>query len=68
MFCECGLRMVASSTAPYTAKDGTQRRYTSYVCPGYLAGHCENGTRVPEGWVRSVVIGKLSERLFPDAH
>jgi site-specific DNA recombinase len=65
LFCECGLRMVASSSSPYIAKDGTERRYTSYVCPGYLGGHCENGTRVSEEWVRSVVIGKLRERLFP---
>ncbi|MBL9089927.1 MAG: recombinase family protein [Planctomycetaceae bacterium] len=67
LFCECGLRMVASSSSPYVAKDGTERRYTSYVCPGYLGGHCENCTRVPEEWVRSVVIGKLCERLFPES-
>ena len=67
LFCECGVRMVASSTRPYVAKDGIERRYTSYVCPGYLAGHCENGTRVPEEWVRSVVLGKLRERLFPES-
>jgi DNA invertase Pin-like site-specific DNA recombinase len=67
LFCECGLRMVTSSSSPYVAKDGTERRYTSYVCPGYLGGHCENGTRVSEEWVRSVVIGKLRERLFPES-
>jgi len=65
LFCECGLRMTASSSSSYVAKDGTERRYTSYVCPGYLAHHCENGTRVPEPWVREMVIGKLRERLFP---
>jgi DNA invertase Pin-like site-specific DNA recombinase len=68
LLCECGLRMVAGSSTPYVAKDGTERRYTSYVCPGYLGGHCENGTRVPEEWVRSIVIGKLRERLFPESH
>lgn len=67
LLCECGLRMVAGSSTPYVAKDGTERRYTSYVCPGYLGGHCENGTRVPEEWVRSIVIGKLRERLFPES-
>ncbi len=67
LFCECGLRMTASSSSPYLAQDGTERRYTSYVCPGYLAGHCENGTRVPEPWIRAMVIGKLRERLFPQS-
>jgi hypothetical protein len=66
LFCECGLRMVASSGGVYKAQDGSERRYTSYVCPGYLGGHCDNGTRVPEDWVRSVIIDKLVERLFPD--
>lgn len=67
LFCECGVRMVASSSSPYVAKDGSRRRYTSYVCPGYLAGHCENDTRVSEDWVRRMVIDKLCERLFPEA-
>lgn len=66
LFCECGLRMTASSSSAYVAKDGTQRRYVSYVCPGYLGGHCENGTRIPEPWIREMVIGKLRERLFPE--
>lgn len=67
LFCECGLRMTACSTGEYTAKDGTTRRYVSYVCPGYLGGHCENSTRVSEEWVRSVVIEKLRARLFPES-
>lgn len=66
LHCECGLRMVASSGGAYTATDGTQRRYASYACPGYLAGHCENNTRVPEEWIRTVVINTLRERLLPD--
>lgn len=67
LFCECGLRMVASSSTPYTDKAGGVRRYTSYVCPGYLARHCSNDTRVPEAWIRQAVIDKLRERLFPDS-
>lgn len=67
LFCECGIRMTASSGGAYMTKDGEQRRYVSYVCPGYLAGNCENGTRVPEQWIRSVVMGKLKERLFPES-
>jgi DNA invertase Pin-like site-specific DNA recombinase len=67
LFCECGLRMTASSSGVYMTKDGEPRRYVSYVCPGYLGGHCENGARVPEDWIRLVVIAKLRERLFPEA-
>jgi site-specific DNA recombinase len=67
LFCECGLRMVASSTRVYVTKDGEERRYVAYVCPGYVAGHCENGTRVPEEWIRSTVIALLRQRLFPES-
>ncbi len=66
LFCECGLRMTASSSAKYVAKSGEERRYVSYVCPGYLAGHCENATRVPEEWIRLVVVGTLRDRLFSE--
>ena len=67
LYCECGLRMIASSGGAYTAKDGTQRRYAAYVCPGYVAGHCANNTRVPEEWIRKVVINQLRERLSLDS-
>lgn len=67
LFCsECGLRMTASSSAPYTAKDGRTRKYASYVCPGYLSGHCANRKRVPEEWIRRIVVQRLLERLFPE--
>jgi len=66
LFCGvCGLRLTASSSGAYTAKDGSQRRYAAYICPGSLSGHCTNTTRVPEEWIRQVVIGKLRARLFP---
>lgn len=65
LFCECGRRMTASSNGVYIAKDGSERRYVSYVCPAYLDGLCENDCRIPEEWIRSVVIGKLRERLLP---
>jgi len=66
LFCsECGLRMTASSTAEYVNKSGEAKRYVSYVCSGYLAGHCENSKSVPEQWLREVVVSKLRERLFP---
>ena len=62
---ECGLRMTVSSSSSYITKYGEAKRYTSYVCPGYLDGHCPNGTRVSEEWLRAVVVGKIRERLFP---
>lgn len=66
LFCECGLRMTASSNGAYTAKDGTERRYTSYVCPAYIAGHCANDVRVPEKWIRQTVVDTLRKRLLPE--
>ncbi len=66
VFCaECGYRMTASSTAEYVDKQGTTKRYTSYVCSRYRAGSCTNGTSVPEQWLREVVVQKVCERLFP---
>lgn len=67
LYCECGLRMIASSGSAYIARNGNSRRYVSYVCPGYTGGHCTNGTRVPEEWIRKVVVDKLRERLLPDS-
>lgn len=68
LFCGvCGLRLTATSTGAYTAKDGSQRRYAAYICPGSIAGHCTNTIRVPEEWVRQAVIGKLKDRLFAAA-
>jgi DNA invertase Pin-like site-specific DNA recombinase len=63
----CGLRMTASSTGVYITKSGEQRRYVSYVCPGYLGRHCINDTHVAEPWIREVVIAQLRKRLFPDS-
>jgi len=66
VFCsECGLRMTGSSTSAYVAESGEVRRYTSYVCSGYLSGQCANSKRVPEQWLREVVIARIRARLFP---
>ncbi|MAD80495.1 MAG: recombinase family protein [Pirellulaceae bacterium] len=66
VFCsECGLRMTASSSSKYVTKSGEERLYVSYVCPGYLGGHCLNSKTVPEKWLREVVVAKVRERLFP---
>ena len=66
VFCsECGLRMRPSSSPEYITKSGEAVRYVSYVCPGYLAGYCENSKTVPEQWLREVVVAKIRQRLFP---
>jgi DNA invertase Pin-like site-specific DNA recombinase len=65
VFCECGLRMVASSTTAFTTKAGETRRYTSYVCPGFRDGACENRCRIPEAWLRRTVVAALRDMLFP---
>lgn len=61
----CGLRMIASSGRPYTMKSGETRRYTTYVCPGYLDRACPNNRRVSEPWLREQVVNRLLTRLFP---
>jgi hypothetical protein len=65
LFCECGRRMTISSGGAYVTTAGVERRYVAYFCSGYSSGHCANSTRVPEEWLRTQVIGKLQERLFP---
>jgi len=60
----CKRAMTASSSAAYTTKSGATKRYTSYVCPGYLARVCPNDTRVPEGWLRETVVELILRRLF----
>jgi site-specific DNA recombinase len=68
LFCgECGLRMIAMPSSPYTTKSGTVKRYTVFACPGAKAGHCKNSAKVPEEWLRGVVVEKLRDRLFPGA-
>lgn len=66
VFCtECKCRMRATSTSPYTAKNGDSRRYTNYVCVGFASGRCRNAIKVPEDWLRNTVINLLLNRLLP---
>jgi DNA invertase Pin-like site-specific DNA recombinase len=67
LVCECGLKMTASSSAVYVDKSGKRRRYVNYVCPSNVAGNCPNNLRIPEPWIRQVVITALRELLFPTA-
>jgi hypothetical protein len=61
----CGRSMVPSSSAIYEAKDGQAKRYVYYGCPGHLAGVYPNGKKIPEPWLRRMVVAKVRERLFP---
>jgi DNA invertase Pin-like site-specific DNA recombinase len=62
---ECRRAMTPSSSPVYVTKAGVERRYVTYVCPGYLARICSNGRRVPEEWLRRVVVHTIRQRLFP---
>lgn len=64
----CGRSMAPSSSSTYTTKKGVERRYTTYVCPGYIARICPNHKRVPEEWLRTVVVAQIRDRLFPGSH
>ena len=65
----CSRAMNPTSSAAYVTKSGEAKRYTAYSCPGSVSGVCPNGTRVPEDWLRKVVIGTVRQRLFPgDGH
>jgi len=61
----CKRSMTPSAGGKYITEAGEERSYTAYVCPGYIAGICPNSKRVPEEWLREVVVAKIRERLFP---
>jgi hypothetical protein len=61
----CHRSMTVSSSPAYTTQSGETKRYASYVCPGYVARVCPNGTRVSEPWLREAVVGLIRQRLLP---
>ena len=61
----CKRAMSPTSTAAYFTKSGEAKRYPAYSCSGSVSGVCPNSTRVPEEWLRGVVIGTIRCRLFP---
>lgn len=63
----CRRAMVVSSSPIYTTADGDERRYVSYACTGVAGGVCDNKTRIPEPWLRSIVVDLLRKRLFVEA-
>ncbi len=61
---ECSRSMVINGSSAYTTASGEQRRYTSYVCPRYRDGDCDNSVRIPESWLVSEVFKLVRERLL----
>jgi site-specific DNA recombinase len=60
----CGRAMVISSSPEYVTKAGDRRRYSAYFCPASPSGICPNRARIPEEWLRHVVIDLSLSRLF----
>lgn len=61
----CNRAMVPNGAGVYTTKDGDERRYVAYFCPGSGAGICSNKKRIPEEWLRKVVVDTIRNLLFP---
>jgi len=61
----CQRAMVPTASGAYRTKSGEEKRYPAYVCPGASSGACDNSTRVPEEWLREVVVETVRQRLFP---
>ena len=59
---ECGLSMRALPSGQ-TSKAG--KKYVYYVCPGAIAGACQNRFHVREDRLRHLVVARLRDRLFP---
>lgn len=62
----CGRSMIPSSSPVYTTIAGEERRYVGYLCSGFAGGVCNNGTRIPEDWLRKMVMELVRQRLFFD--
>ena len=61
----CGRAMTVASCGEYVTRDGERKRYATYTCHGFAERVCPNARRVPEPWLREVVIGTVRQRLFP---
>lgn len=59
----CGRAMTPTSSAEYQTKDGTAKRYVAYACPGRPDGTCNNRRRIPEPWLRGIVIELMRVQL-----
>lgn len=60
----CGRAMVASSSSAYMTVAGQERRYVAYACPAASSGACSNTRRIPENWLREMVMELIRQRLF----
>lgn len=58
----CGASMRPMVSGQKNKAGGT---YCYYACPRYLDRICENGTYIPEKWLRERVIDFLKKKLFP---
>jgi len=61
---ECGRAMTPSSSSPFLTRSGESKRYVAYTCPAYPSGICSNSKRIPEDWLREVVMDLIRRRLF----
>ncbi len=59
----CRRRMIAQAGAAYVTTAGVERRYVAYTCAGLPGGLCHNRRRVPEAWLREIVMNLMRERL-----
>lgn len=60
----CGRAMTPSSSRPFITLSGESRRYVAYSCPAYPSRACSNNQRIPEDWLREVVMDLIRRRLF----
>ena len=60
----CGRAMTPSSSKPFVTRSGESKRYVAYTCPAYPSGICSNNKRIPEDWLREVIMNLIRQRLF----
>ncbi len=61
----CHRSMVPAGTGVYITRDGKEKRYVAYFCSGSVDGNCSNRKRIPEQWLREVVVSTIRTQLFP---
>ncbi len=67
VFCaHCHRRMNPQSSSEYQSVSGDVRRYVHYGCTGLAGGLCDNRKRIPEDWLRGIVVSLMRSRLQLD--
>src|SRR5205823_3827755 len=59
----CNRAMAPSASGTYETKAGEIHKYPSYGCPAAASGACPNRKRIPEPWLRKMVVETLLSRL-----